>query len=748
MITYFCRVAFLVNGTPSFRVVSEDTPIKTVIQELLETSRMKGEAEDYALIYQIDGKGVKQYRVVTEKDRAEMNGKIIELGESPSKSSRRIIEQLQKKTPDQKDLTKALKDLTNMAVDATFAKAFSSNGLNIILSEVAGGKFREAELGIVLEGVNLLVEHMVESDTLKDAMTIQQDFIKQLADLTIRDGEQSHNVALWSALNLLAILVKEREDCRSIIDMFVALPNLISLLESQDKRIKLSSISLINALLKHASEERRGDMVMALQERTARNIILEHLLGMVSTINSQNKDSSKTKDSVRGSGDNFDKEGTWADDMSHQLYLLQHHTLSQVETRLYTKIEPQDSEALNKIKDLRSTAFDTGSPTIKNNTRYAQDHKKLGFDNHKDPSLDFLVTPPGILALDCMDHFAKTQQEQFMKVVLENSCRSDNHECPFAKSSIELVRQLADLLGVGRVEDPNCKQYHEMFFKAEHPFEEFFCHCVIQLNKTWRDMRATKEDFNKVFDVVVEQIEGSLNPENAKERPKTFEQFRQNVRSYLDISRKWQADARSRKAWDESAPVAELRKHMEPETKELIRQQRGNFMVEGTRFQKYKKSGEENKGQFRYVKLHPNHKTIYVGDWNSEKSVPTIEDLEPWLQISDIELFTKGDCPFIKNMKKEMEKMIAPRAFSLQLQGGENTSLDLIAPDQQTYNYWEDGIKCLKQMEMSSKDFDNEKKTLLDMEVKLRLLDLEGVDLPATAPMVPPPPPDFNFSSC
>ena len=208
----------------------------------------------------------------------------------------------------------------------------------------------------------------------------------------------------------------------------------------------------------------------------------------------------------------------------------------QVKTRLDTKIEPQDSEALQMIKDLRSTAFDTGSPSPKNNTRYAQDYKKLGFDSHLDPSLDFQVTPPGILALDCMDHFAKTHQEQFMKVVLENSCRSDNHECPFAKSSIELVRQLADLLGVGKAEDPNCKQYHEMFFKSEHPFEEFFCHCVIQLNKTWRDMRATKEDFNKVFDVVVEQIEGSLNPKEAKEvRPKTFEQFRQNVKSYLDI---------------------------------------------------------------------------------------------------------------------------------------------------------------------------------------------------------------------
>ena len=38
-----------------------------------------------------------------------------------------------------------------------------------------------------------------------------------------------------------------------------------------------------------------------------------------------------------------------------------------------------------------------------------------------------------------------------MQVVLENSCRSDNHECPFAASSIELVRLLADILGTKSV---------------------------------------------------------------------------------------------------------------------------------------------------------------------------------------------------------------------------------------------------------------------------------------------------------
>ena len=51
--------------------------------------------------------------------------------------------------------------------------------------------------------------------------------------------------------------------------------------------------------------------------------------------------------------------------------------------------------ALQKIKDLRTTAFDTDSPTVKNNTRFAQDYRKLGFTNEKDPTLDFMATPPG-----------------------------------------------------------------------------------------------------------------------------------------------------------------------------------------------------------------------------------------------------------------------------------------------------------------------------------------------------------------
>ena len=50
-------------------------------------------------------------------------------------------------------------------------------------------------------------------------------------------------------------------------------------------------------------------------------------------------------------------------------------------------------------------------------------------------------------------------------------------------------------------------------------------------------------------------------------------------------------------------------------------------------FIRLKKNGEVLKGQYKYLKLHPNHKTLYSGEWNHEKTVPTIEDLEPKVQV-------------------------------------------------------------------------------------------------------------------
>lgn len=40
--------------------------------------------------------------------------------------------------------------------------------------------------------------------------------------------------------------------------------------------------------------------------------------------------------------------------------------------------------------------------------------------------------------------------------------------------------------------------FYPMFFGQDHFFQELFCICIQLVNKTWKEMRATQEDFDKV----------------------------------------------------------------------------------------------------------------------------------------------------------------------------------------------------------------------------------------------------------
>lgn len=71
---------------------------------------------------------------------------------------------------------------------------------------------------------------------------------------------------------------------------------------------------------------------------------------------------------------------------------------------------------MDRIKELCRFAFDSdggffnqngnsemgGSVGKKDKPNYSREYRKLGFKNQVNPALDFAITPPGILALDCM----------------------------------------------------------------------------------------------------------------------------------------------------------------------------------------------------------------------------------------------------------------------------------------------------------------------------------------------------------
>ncbi|KAK8763544.1 hypothetical protein V5799_033835 [Amblyomma americanum] len=492
--------------------------------------------------------------------------------------------------------------------------------------------------------------------------------------------------------------------------------------QSQLTEIQQSAVALINALfLKAESITKRKTLAATLSSRHIRNVIVTAVL-------------QRSQQHV----------GT---EMAHQLYVLQTLLLNLLEERR-VGVDPNDVEARERILELRRIAFDVegdGSCSTTSSGRkgggYAKDYKKLGFQNHTNPIEDF-GEPPGMLALDNMIYFARHHTESYTKFVLENSCRADEHECPFGRSSIRLTRLLAEILKVGELPTEQGKTYYPMFFTHDHPFEEFFCIGIMLLNKTWKEMRATTEDFVKVFSVVQEQITRAL----ATEPPlMSLDKFRSKLAmlTYSEIMNLWQQEQSTREEWESQArPIIELREQVTPDIMDLIQQQRLQFLCEGTLFTKYSAKGHRIKDKFWYCRLSPSQKVFHYGDCE-ENATPSLEELPHKLPVIEIRSLATGrECPYMKDTRKA--KSTASLAFSL-IPDSNQEPLNFVASNDKIFDYWTDGISALLGKKMVSKETKNDLETLLSMEIKLRLLDTEGVDIPESPPPIPKEPPNYDF---
>lgn len=77
--------------------------------------------------------------------------------------------------------------------------------------------------------------------------------------------------------------------------------------------------------------------------------------------------------------------------------------------------------------------------------------------------------------------------------------------------------------------------------------------------------------------------------------------------------------------------------------------------------------------------------------------------------------------------------------------GTRQTSLCFVAGKSETYDYWVDGLNALLNQDMTSNESKKDVDMLLDLDIKLRLLDIEGLNIPNQPPELPPSPPDYDF---
>lgn len=677
---------------------------KGIIQDLCSNWNVT-DHENYAL--QFCEPNNKNY--VTEKNRSEVkNGSVLRLRYSPSKTANDILETLRTGTDPAK--TAVLENLSVLSSDITFALEFiKEQGLNLIIDMIDD----ETCVGEMLKFVLLSFVELMEHGTVSWDI-LESSFINRAMGF-INNPDNEIKEVVESALSILENIVQNSTKY-TLIDN-VKLENLLKLLQdSSTQVIQQNTIALINALFVKADTAKRRSIANTFSSKQYRSVLL-------SSINSMNI-------------------GT---EMAHQLYVLQTLTMGLLEHRMMTKMNTQDQDAHEKIKELRRIAFDDGTEsqsdvTRRQNNAFSNYYKKLGFKCDINPAQDFIETPPGMLALDCMVYFARNSQQSYTKVVHENSCRADEHECPFGRTSIELVKMLCEILHIGEAPLEQGQDFHPMFFTHDHPFEEFFCVCIVVLNKTWKDMRATSEDFAKVFSVLREQITRSL-----KNRPLNLDDFKHKIQSltYSNITSLRQQERTSKEECESTASaIVTLKEKITPEIMALIKAQRLGYLVEGSRFSKYSR-GVRSKDKFWYARLSPNFKVIHYGDCD-EKTVPTLEELSNKVLVIEIKQLLVGkECPHMKEMRAR--KSAVNVGFSITFDNMDHATLDFVAPDETTFNYWTDGINALLFQDMVSKQKEEDFETLLSMEIKLRLLDTEGVDISSDPPPIPDDPENYDF---
>ncbi|XP_062985760.1 engulfment and cell motility protein 1 isoform X1 [Elgaria multicarinata webbii] len=699
--------------------VDQKKPLTAIIKEVCDGWSLPNH-ENYALQH-ADSSNF----YITEKNRNEIkNGTILRLTTSPTQNALHLYEKIQSSSMDAK--LDGLKDLASYSRDVTFAQEFINlDGISLLTQMVESGTERYQKLQKIMKPcfgdmlsftltafVELMDHGIVSWDTFSVA------FIKKIASYVSKFP--SDIAILQRSLAILESMVLNSHDLYQKVAQEITIGQLIPHLQGADQEIQTYTIAVINALFLKAPDDRRQEMANILAQKQLRGIILQHVIRAQRAINNE---------------------------MAHQLYVLQVLTFNLLEDRMMTKMDPQDQAQRDIIFELRRIAFDAESEpnnssgnVEKRKSMYTRDYKKLGFINHVNPAMDFTQTPPGMLALDNMLYFAKHQQDAYIRIVLENSSREDKHECPFGRSSIELTKMLCDILKVGELPSETCNDFHPMFFTHDRSFEEFFCICIQLLNKTWKEMRATSEDFNKVMQVVREQIMRALTT-----KPSSLDQFKSKLQnlSYAEILKIRQSERMNQEDF-QSRPILELKEKIQPEILELIKQQRLNRLVEGTCFRKLNSRRRQDK--FWYCRLSPNHKVLHYGDLEESPQGEVPHDsLQEKLPVADIKAVVTGkDCPHMKEKGAlKQNKELLELAFSILYDS--NGQLNFIAPDKHEYCVWTDGLNALLGKDMMSELTRNDLDTLLSMEIKLRLLDLENIQIPDAPPPIPKEPSNYDF---
>ena len=657
-----------------------------------------------------------KFGYISEENRHELkDGDILRVALSPDIAAQEHFQSM-RQAGDPRIRHNAMVEIYRLSKDQTFAMKFINlNGMDALVAMIQTENHvteqDASQMANMLGAFQELMEHALVSWS-----TLTQNFVNKLILMIekSRPLEVVRSLIVAKCLSILESILLSSSDLSESVMQGIQLDDIIRFMQSLSQEVQQYALALINTMLLKAKNKQ--SFFKELQEKRYGKLIQQHVYGKY--IN---------KSVPR--------------EIAHELYAYQTHSLNLVEPKMRQQFDRASSDHEQAIKMLPKRAFpdDYIDDRPRSPSAAEQHWKQLGFYN-TDPRLDFNEVPPGILALYCMIHFAKTKHDAFTHLLFSPS----DNQCPFARASISLTKILCSIFKIGEPPSDLAYNFLPMLLWSDNPLEEIFCATIQLLFKTWREMRATEPDYEKVMVVVQKQIvtivqQGSTLSSFDVFKAKLFELSYKKIISESEEKTQLLDDS----VWN-SKPVTELRDKLRPEIEGLVKQQRLKQLVEGALFPKISALKKSKRAYF-YCRLSPNHKVLHFGDCE-ENARPTLDALDNKIPVSDIRLEIGRDCPHVKDPRTKGTKgQVNPElGFSVYFEGEQH--LDFVTPNESVFAVWTDGLSVLCRDKLISKAATEEMDTLLHMDLKLRLLDVESITIPDQPPPIPPNPPNYEFA--
>ncbi|OZJ05804.1 hypothetical protein BZG36_00871 [Bifiguratus adelaidae] len=687
--------------------------------------------------------------------------------EQGAQNSRKYVQDPLLGGKDDKVLKIATFSLQKYLKEREFADEFLSRGGLQSLCEIIRSTSGNT-LAYALNSLTSLMEHD------HGWATLEIDFITYIVSIVTH--KQLVNVCRPATAILIKLICADKThpnpelQCYGFSVIYAAikkepqfLPVLVDRLQSQDYILCLNSLSLLNAMLKHVTDDLRGWFTSELYNFDMRKNILRLMTEHPS------------------------------DDLTAHLLEFQSLLIRNAHRRRRTQVSfdnPEHVDSLNYIAQVAGLRDDEN--------RWLH----LGFTT-ENPAEEFQQT--GLLGLENMCAYVKSNEASFKKMISNQNNVENHRRCPFGRASVEATELLCDYWGITNGYATAIDfQPLVLYYDATHIIT------VQTIFHFFNEMAATSADFSRVLDLVRSQLKFAMRSADANRCLADFEKSMlglpyQTIRERRIRELEWADDLLGREA------ITNLRSRIYKDSYDIVRQQRINCLLQGAWFALPNKQRERSntltdrgaQGNLtgpnvspegltspttssntnenalsirnRFVRLSTNRKYLHYGDFTDRHpSSKDIEELKERVDIStikEIQLHNSrvsrlgpptptGDQSFrplstrlpsnvtISTIKSPTDSTEMP-SFTIKLS---NTSLSghssftFHCTSHAQFSEWTDGLNLLLDRPITNKVTAEYINTLTEIGVKIKLLSIGGdhMEVPTSSLEIPSIPPGLG----